>query len=73
MNKEPRNLATYKEFGKMLRAVADIYSQMVILHWKKKVGRERKYLMQSTSSPTNMIFRTSFSRGKMLFYAIQLT
>ena len=28
MNKEPRNLATYKEFGKMLRAVADIYSQM---------------------------------------------
>lgn len=27
-NKEPRNLATYKEFGKMLRAVADIYAQM---------------------------------------------
>ena len=28
MNKESRNLATYKEFGKMLRAVADIYAQM---------------------------------------------
>lgn len=28
MNKESRNLATYKEFGKMVRAVADIYAQM---------------------------------------------
>lgn len=28
MNKEPRNLATYKEFGKMLREVANIYSKL---------------------------------------------
>lgn len=28
MKKEPKNLATYKEFGKMLREVANIYSQM---------------------------------------------
>ncbi|WP_270665101.1 hypothetical protein [Phocaeicola plebeius] len=28
MNKEPRNLATYKEFSKMLQEVANIYSQM---------------------------------------------
>ena len=30
MNKEPRNLATYKEFGKMLQEVANIYSQMAL-------------------------------------------
>lgn len=73
MNKEPRNLATYKEFGKMLRAVADIYSQMGDTPLEEEGWEERKYPMQSTSSPTNMILRTSFSRGKMLFYATQLT
>lgn len=28
MNKQEKNLATYKEFGKMLREVANIYSQL---------------------------------------------
>lgn len=28
MKKEPKNLATYKEFSKMLREVANIYAQM---------------------------------------------
>lgn len=72
MNKEPRNLATYKEFGKMLRAVADIYAQMGDTPLEEE-GWERENISNAIYFITNMIFRTSFSRGKMLFCATQLT
>lgn len=73
MNKEPRNLATYKEFGKMLRAVADIYSQMGDTPLEEE-GWEREEISNAIYFITNKHdLRTSFSRGKMLFYATQLT
>lgn len=44
MNKEPRNLATYKEFSKMLQEVANIYSQMGDTPLEEE-GWERRYIL----------------------------
>ena len=72
MDKKEKNFATYKEFAKMLREVANIYSKLGDEPLLKE-GYEYNAIRDAVQYVTNnTILVTLYSLGRMSFYVCLL-
>lgn len=72
MDKKEKNFATYKEFAKMLREVANIYSKLGDEPLLKE-GYEYNAIRDAVQYVTNKHdFGTLYSLGRMSFYVCLL-